>query len=415
MSEQEKKPMTREQRRKFIERYLLYPTVALIGVIIVYLIFASPSNEEPKTQSEFNVTVPEAVEEELAESKKSAYAKEQTKQADEDRGAMITLAQKMIGEKREKTPEVTPKEKVAASTEAYRNMNRTVGTFYTTPKVDTEKERMQKELDELKEQLAKGEQSQPSMGVEEQIALMEKSYELAAKYSPNGQGAQQQPTTTPQIENAKKSTSGKDAANAVGQVREVVVSALAQEMSNAEFMDQYSQPRNYGFNTAIGGDEISKRNTISAVIHSDQTITDGGAVKLRLTEPMMVGDKLLPRNSFVTGEGKVQGERLNISVSHMVYQGTLIPVELTVVDSDGQSGIFIPNSMEINAVKEVAASLGSTMGTTINLNQQSAGDQILTEVGKGAIQGASQYVSKKMQEVRVHLKAGYQIMLYQKR
>ncbi|MFR9498696.1 MAG: conjugative transposon protein TraM [Rikenellaceae bacterium] len=395
----------------------LYPTVALIGVIIVYLIFASPSSEEPKTQSEFNVTVPEAVEEELAESKKSAYAKEQTKQADEDRGAIITLAQKMIGEKREESPEESPTQKVVASTEAYRNMNRSVGTFYTTPKVDTEKERMQKELDEQKEQLAKSEKSQPSMGVEEQITLMEKSYELAAKYSPNGQGAQQQqqPTTTPQIENAKKSTSGKDAANAVGQVREVVVSALVQEMSNAEFMDQYSQPRNYGFNTAIGGDEISKRNTISAVIHSDQTITDGGAVKLRLTEPMMVGDKLLPRNSLVTGTGKVQGERLNISVNHMVYQGTLIPVELTVVDSDGQSGIFIPNSMEINAVKEVAASLGSTMGTTINLNQQSAGDQILTEVGKGAIQGASQYVSKKMQEVRVHLKAGYQIMLYQKK
>ena len=64
-------------------------------------------------------------------------------------------------------------------------------------------------------------------------------------------------------------------------------------------------------------------------------------------------------------------------------------------------------------MKEVAANLGSNLGTTINLNQQSAKEQILTDLGKGAIQGVSQYIGKKMREVKVHLKAGYQLMLYQ--
>ena len=134
---------------------------------------------------------------------------------------------------------------------------------------------------------------------------------------------------------------------------------------------------------------------------------------MRLLEPMKAGNTILPRNAIVTGMGEIQGERLSINILNLEYQGMIIPVELTVIDTDGQQGIFIPGSMEINAIKEVAANLGGNLGTTINLNQQSAGDQLLTDLGKGAIQGASQYISKKMRIVKVHLKAGYQLMLYQ--
>ena len=89
-------------------------------------------------------------------------------------------------------------------------------------------------------------------------------------------------------------------------------------------------------------------------------------------------------------------------------------MELTVYDNDGQDGIFIPGSMEASAVKEVAANLGQNLGTSISITNQSAKDQLLSELGKGAIQGVSQYVSKKFREEKVHLKSGYTLMLYQK-
>ena len=62
-------------------------------------------------------------------------------------------------------------------------------------------------------------------------------------------------------------------------------------------------------------------------------------------------------------------------------------MELAVYDNDGQGGIFIPGSMEANAVREVAANLGQNLGTSISITNQSAGDQLLSELGKGAIQG----------------------------
>ena len=81
-------------------------------------------------------------------------------------------------------------------------------------------------------------------------------------------------------------------------------------------------------------------------------------------------------------------------------------------DSDGQEGIFIPGSMEIDAVKEIAANMGSSLGSSINISTD-AGAQLASDLGKGVIQGTSQYIAKKMRTVKVHLKAGYKVLLYQ--
>ena len=73
---------------------------------------------------------------------------------------------------------------------------------------------------------------------------------------------------------------------------------------------------------------------------------------------MRVGKHVLPKNSLLIGEGRIQGERLHVNILQVEYGGTIIPVKLAVYDNDGQEGIFIPGSMEANAVKEVAANLG---------------------------------------------------------
>ena len=79
-------------------------------------------------------------------------------------------------------------------------------------------------------------------------------------------------------------------------------------------------------------------------------------------------------------------------------------------DTDGQAGVCIPNSTEINAVKEVAANMGTSAGTSISLTSD-AGQQLAADLGRGVIQGTSQYVSKKLREVKVSLKAGYRVFL----
>ena len=242
-------------------------------------------------------------------------------------------------------------------------------------------------------------------GMDEQVALMEKSYELAAKYM--GQNG-----AIVQVPIAGQNGTGK-AAVAVQAARLQTVSGLQQPLSDAEFMRAYSRPRNYGFNTAVGDGYAIGKNTIRACIHEDQTIMDGQTVKLRLLEPLQAGNLVIPQNTLVSGTGKVQGERLDIAVSSIEYRGNLLPVELAVYDSDGIKGLSVPSSLEQEAAKEALANIGGGLGTSISF-AQSAGQQIAMDLTRGVMQGGSQYLAKKFRTVKVHLKAGYELMLYAK-
>ena len=233
-----------------------------------------------------------------------------------------------------------------------------------------------------------------------------KSLTLAAKYMPGGVQQQQGQTVT--------STSGdKVQVTPVRNVQKSVVSALQQEQSNEEFMADYSVERNMAFNTAVGIVSALNKNTISALVYGNQTVTDGQTVRLRLLEPMAVDERIIPKNSIIVGTTKIQGERLCISITSIENGRMIIPVELSVYDTHGQEGIFIPNSMEVSAAKEVAANMGGSMGSSINISSD-AKAQLVSDLGKGLIQGTSQYIAKKMRTVKVHLKAGYQVLLYQK-
>lgn len=238
------------------------------------------------------------------------------------------------------------------------------------------------------------------------MALLEKSYELAAKYMNGGQGQVAQVPVTGDIDR-------KPDAVAVQAVRETTVSGLRQPMSDADFIRAYSQPRNYGFNTAVGTGYAMGKNTVAACIHQDQTLVDGQAVKLRLLEPMQAGNIVVPKNTLVAGTAKVQGERLDILVSSIEYAGNIISVELAVFDTDGQKGLSVPSSMEQEAFNEAMANIGSGLGTSISF-AQSAGQQVAMDVTRGLLQGTSGYLAKKFRTVKVKLKAGYKVMLYAK-
>lgn len=433
-----KKELTEEQRQKQ-KKLIIYPLMVLIFGVVMWLIFAPSQKEKEQELVGFNTDVPAPADNKLLEDKQTAYEQEMLDIKQSERQDQMRSLASMFGSSEEQTdempildePEVKPQsgysvggserpnETIHASANAYRDMNRTLGNFYEQPKEDPEKEEMRKELEELRE-MAYNRQTEKETA-DEQLALLEKSYQLAAKYMPHNQGQPFTgqpgiaPTVSPETKQPEAYRNGKAQMNPVGEVREEVVSGLAQPMSDSVFIAEYSKERNMGFHTAVGTTGQTLKNTIRACVHDNQTITDGQAVRLRLLEPMRAGETVIPKNALVTGSGKIAGERLGISITSLEYKGLIIPVELTVIDSDGQEGIFIPGSMEIDAIKEIAANLGGNLGTTINLNQQSAGDQLLTDLGKGAIQGTSQYIAKKMRTVKVHLKAGYKLMLYQKK
>ena len=420
-----------QKRKEQIKKWLVYSGMVLLCLVSFYFIF-KPSKEQVLAEQQqigFNAELPDPRGAGIEADKITAYEledmrikQEQKMRTLEDFTTLTTDDDKEEVVEIPEEPRYTGgssssyrggsssrSNSFSTSTSAYNDINATLGSFYEQPREDPEKEALKAELEELKQSMAQQQSSQPTYA--DQVALLEKSYELAAKYMPGNTVT----TSESKAEEVVTTTrSGKSKAVPVGQVSKPVVSALAQPVSDSMMIVRMAQSVGSGFNTAVGAAPMQNtRNTIKACVHGDQTITSGQSVRLRLLEEMRVGKYVLPRNTLITGEGSIKGERLDIEILQVEHNGTIIPVELTVHDNDGQAGIFIPGSMEASAAKEMAANLGQNLGTSISITNQSAGDQLLSEVGRGAIQGVSQYISKKMREEKVHLKSGYTLMLYQ--
>lgn len=405
-------PQQIQQRRKMI----IFPLMFLAFAGCMYLIFAPSGKEDVNVESVggFNADIPLPAEDGIIADKQKAYEQAMMNRKQQDK---IQSLQDFgfTGDNETEEPQaeidLMPEEDAqprrvggaSSSANAYRDINRQLSTFYETPAVDEEKEDLKRQVAELTDRLQQQQNATPT--TDDQMALLERSYELAARYMNDGGQVAQVPVTG--------GIERKPDAVAVQALRETTVSGLQQPMSDADFIRAYSQPRNYGFNTAVGTGYVMGKNTVAACIHQDQTLTDGQAVKLRLLEPMQAGNIVMPKNTLVAGTAKVQGERLDILVSSIEYAGNIIPVELAVFDTDGQKGLSVPSSMEQEAFNEAMANIGSGLGTSISF-ARSAGQQVAMDVTRGLLQGTSGYLAKKFRTVKVKLKAGYKVMLYAK-
>ena len=434
-------PELTEEERQRRKKFIIYPLMFLLFAGSMWLIFAPSEKEGQKQTKGFNTEVPDPTAAELIGDKKKVYEKEMMEEKEQERSRAMQSLSSMFGEMTGGQPEqsseelalktdlserdngfgsrtAAPQEGFHASASAYQDINRTLGSFYEAPREDPEKEELRARLAELENRMS-SEQQSPAITVNDQMALLEKSYQLAAKYMPSGGGQSSSNMalasdgeTASEGKAVVTTRNGKAVAFPVSPVSEQVVSALAQPMSDSTFRSEYVKERNYMFHTAIGTAPLTEKNTISACVHTQQTVTDRQTVRFRLLEPMQVSGREIPRNALVVGTAKVQGERLAIAISSLEYQGNIIPVELTVYDTDGQAGIFIPGSMERSAAKEIGANMGTSVGSSMNISTD-AGAQLAADLSKGLIQGTSQYFAKKMRTVKVHLKAGYKVLLYQ--
>ena len=112
----------------------------------------------------------------------------------------------------------------------------------------------------------------------------------------------------------------------------------------------------------------------------------------------------------MVGTARITQGRVQLSVSSIHHNGTIIPVKLSAYDLDGVEGIAARGTEELSAIKEIAADMGSGMGSSITITDD-AGTQLLSDMGRSVIQGTSQYISQKMRTVRLTLKSDYMVLL----
>ncbi|MDR0829131.1 MAG: conjugative transposon protein TraM [Prevotellaceae bacterium] len=394
-----------EKWKQNLKKYAVFFLMGIICLGCLWLIFEPSDTKKLAGFSGFNSDVPLPKNDEILDDKASAYEREIFQKKQEERMKTMADFSDLIDNQTIDNEQISidilpktdekkkAKSSIKSSVAAYQNVHKTLGSFYETSNNDNENERLKKEISELKEK--NNSENNTQNIVNQQLEVMEKSYQIAAKYLPIGAN-----NPSENIENQRKNGK-KTAVFAVSQITDQTVSSLQK--------NGFNNAKNAFFD-AEKSDYQQSKNTVTACIDGNQTIMSGQNVRLRLLEKVRAGNMVIDENSVITGVAKIENERLVIVVNSLEFNQNIIPVELIAFGLDGQKGIYIPDTKEVNAAKEIAANLGSNVSQGITISTDAAG-QLAADMGKSVIQGTSQFISKKLSEVKIHLKAGFKIYL----
>lgn len=156
-------------------------------------------------------------------------------------------------------------------------------------------------------------------------------------------------------------------------------------------------------------DSEQEQNSIEAIIHETQTIVNGSIIKLRLKTDVFLQGALIPKNTFFYGIASLKGERLEVKINNIQYRNSIFPVELSVYDLDGIDGIYIPGAISRDVAKTSADRSLQTLGLS------GVTDSWGAQAAEMGIEAAKSLMSKKIKLIKVVVKAGYQVLLYDER
>ena len=412
-----------------MKKGLVFGGLGLLFALSMWFIFAPSGKDKTAAEQGLNDSIPQATTEKLTENKLKAYElgdkAHEEEQTREEMGRLSDyFAENTAPTETKRAEAAVSTAKIESSMRRYEENTRLLNSFYAPDPHEEEREALRSEIDNLKKELS-SKSSREDDEEKRQLALMEKSYQMAAKYLPKAS------STPPSlggsfVGSTGNATSSTDTELTKGQVaqtntpvmevlaeRRQVVSSLGQPMSDADFIREYgTKARNMGFHSLTSLAAPTMRNTLKVVVDRTTTLKEGDNVVLRLLETAKVQGLHIPRQSRLIAVAKIEGNRMHLLIKSIEVDGHIIAVKLSAYDTNGQEGVYIPGSEDINALKEVGANIGGSMGTSFTF-ASSAKDQIISEAARGVMQGASQLLQKKLRTVKVTLKGGYRLFLVQ--
>ncbi|WP_166919730.1 conjugative transposon protein TraM [Flavobacterium poyangense] len=414
-------PQDKKSSLERLKKPLIFVLMGIVFVSCLYLIF-KPTSDQNETQNlGLNDAVPQPAKAEMQSDKQKAYQEEMLEQKELQKRNALTSLSDYWNEDSSSTDSPnrlsdetgqninsgnSPGRPANASLNSYRNTQSTLSSFYNDDNSHTHE--LRRQLDDLKEQLAQKDVPKV-LTANDQMALMEKSYQMAAKYLPSPVNVTE--TKPANVTTAAAAPSKKEYFQSFTPVKKNTVSALYREPTDSTL----SEHRNRSFSAAgSSSTAVPPKNSIKACIQETQTFIGEAGVRLRLLEAAQTSNGKFPKGALLMANGKFQAGRLQLKVTSIELDGHIIAVDLTVYDLDGQQGLYVPYSAEMNAVTEMAGNMSQTSGTSFMLTQ-SAGQQVAADLSRGVIQGVSGYFSKKIKTPKVILKAGHQVFLVSKK
>ena len=189
-------------------------------------------------------------------------------------------------------------------------------------------------------------------------------------------------------------------------VNERSVKALSEEDEAQEAVKKVKVTSDY-FNTLRENDP--EPNLIKAIVDEDVKAVDGSRVRLRLLDDIEINEVIVPKGTYIyaimNGFGS---QRVKGNVKSILVNDELIKVNLSLYDTDGLEGLYVPGSSFRETTKDVAS---GAMSNTSSLTSSSTntgnpliqwGNQAITN----AVQKTSNSISKAIRKNSAKIKYG---------
>ena len=163
-----------------------------------------------------------------------------------------------------------------------------------------------------------------------------------------------------------------------------VVSSPVSEDDAVQVVKRIMQSSDY-FHTVSENDP--QPDIIKAIIDENIKAVDGSRVRLRLLDDVQIGSLTMPKGSYLYAEmNGFSGQRVKGTVKSLLLYDEIIRVSLSIYDTDGLEGLYVPRSTFNETTKDVAS---GALGSNMTINQGSYGNS-LSQWGMQAIQNAYQ-------------------------
>lgn len=200
MEEKKKKNQQKEQLKK----YVVFTIMTLVCLAFLWWIFKPSAKEKENVPAGLNTEVPDPIAGNIIDNKKKAYEMDGIGRNEEER--FLSLEEYgLITEKKEESPESEPVSAVATSVSAYKEVNKTLDNFFTASRSQEDEQEILELTWRIQELERKAEEEEAlKRETDNQLQLLERSYELAAKYMPQQNNTPLNNTDTPEEEEEEK-------------------------------------------------------------------------------------------------------------------------------------------------------------------------------------------------------------------
>ena len=165
------------------------------------------------------------------------------------------------------------------------------------------------------------------------------------------------------------------------------------------------------FNTL--GAANGKNKLISAIIDEEVKAVDGSRVRLRLLDDIEIGDETIRKGTYLyatmSGFGK---QRVQGKVESIFYDEDIIKVSLSIYDTDGMQGLYVPLSSFRETTKDVASSAMQGGSMLDNSTTSSSGIRSwASQAAQNATQKVMNAFGTAVKKNKVRLKYGTKVYL----